>query len=491
MTIFELVGYIGVVALVLTFLMGYFVKNVKAYWVSFLQNFCGILFIFSGWVKAIDPLGTAFKMQQYFDQFEVVFKDTNFSFVSPVFPALNQYATAFSLFMIIFEIVLGIMLVIGAKPKFTALAFFLLVGFFTILTGFTFLTGYVPEGVNFFSFGDWGPYQAKNMKVTDCGCFGDFIKLEPRISFFKDIFLLIPSVLFLMHYQKFHQWFSVGTHKLVMIASTLLLCLYCFNNFYWNEPHIDFRPFAIGSDIRGTKLQETEAQSKVQVTGFLLKNIESGKTVELTTADYMKNFASYPKEKWETVEQIKSEPSIKPTKVSEFFLKNYDNQEVENLLLEDTANSIVIVSYKPYFSTKSVKKTVQDSVWYIDTVKAEDGTKKAVRGLASVNNREADIDEVLWEDSYLTAYKDVIKPFVDEAKKNKWNVYVITAGLNKDQAAALRVSTGIEGLYLTADDILLKTIMRSNPGIMHWKDGKIINKWHFKKLPDFSTVAGK
>ena len=97
----------------------------------------------------------------------------------------------------------------------------------------------------------------------------------------------------------------MGTHKLVMIASSVLLVLYCFNNFYWNEPHIDFRPFAIGSDIRGTKLKETEAQSKVQVTGFLLKNIESGKTVELTTADYMKNFASYPKEKWETVEQIK------------------------------------------------------------------------------------------------------------------------------------------------------------------------------------------
>lgn len=91
-----------------------------------------------------------------------------------------------------------------------------------------------------------------------------------------------------MHYQKFHQWFSIGTHKLVITASTVLLGLYCFNNFYWNEPHIDFRPFAIGSDIRGTKLKETEAQSKVQVTGFLLKNIESGKTVELTTADYMK-----------------------------------------------------------------------------------------------------------------------------------------------------------------------------------------------------------
>ena len=91
----------------------------------------GALFIFSGWVKAIDPLGTAYKMEQYFAEFESTFEHTWFSFLAPMFPFLSEYAISFSVFMIIFEIVLGLMLLIGAAPKFTSWAFFLLVAFFT------------------------------------------------------------------------------------------------------------------------------------------------------------------------------------------------------------------------------------------------------------------------------------------------------------------------------------------------------------------------
>lgn len=489
MTIFSLVGWIGLVAIVVTFLMLFVVKNVKTFWVSLLQNFCGILFIFSGWVKAIDPLGTAFKMEQYFDQFEVMFSGSSFSFLAPLFPAMNQYSTAFSVFMIIFEIVLGIMLVIGAKPKFTAWSFFLLVLFFTKLTGFTFLTGYVPEGVNFFSFGDWGPYQAKNMKVTDCGCFGDFIKLEPKVSFIKDLFLLIPALLFLWHSKKFHQLFSVRTHNISLIVSTIVLLLYSFNNFYWNEPHIDFRPFKIGTHVRDIKNMESEAQSKVQVTGFMLKNRETGEVKELETAEYMKNFAQYPKEKWETLDQIKSAPTIKPTKISEFFLKNINNEEAENVLLDDTTNSVVLVSYKSYFSTRPAKKMVKDSLFTADTLALPDGSTKIVKVFSGFDEKEVEYNEVVWDEDYLHNFKNVAKPFVDKASAKNWNIYVITAGLNKEQMMALELAIGITGTYMSGDDILLKTIMRSNPGIMHWKDGKIINKWHYKKLPDFDTIV--
>lgn len=489
MTIFSLVGYIGVVALALTIFMALVIKNVKSAWLSFLQNFCGILFIFSGWVKAIDPLGTAFKMQQYFDQFEVVFSGSFLSFLAPLFPALNQYATSFSVFMIIFEIVLGIMLVIGAKPKFTAWAFFLLVVFFTILTGFTYLTGYVPEGVNFFSFGDWGPYQAKNMKVTDCGCFGDFIKLEPKVSFIKDVFLLIPAILFLRYYKQFHRWFTERTHHVVMAASTVLLLLYSFNNFYWNEPHIDFRPFKIGTHVRDVKAKEEAAQAKVQVTGFVLKNKQSGELKELTTQEYMKEFANYPKDSWETLEQIRTEPEIKPTKISEFFIKSHDGEEVENVLLQDTSNSIVIVSYKPYFSAVTKTKIVKDTTFVRDTVLTTDGKTQVVESVGDIKDKEVSYQEITWEPSYLDAFVKTVKPFTDKARDQKWNIYVITAGLNKEQSADLARVTGIEAAYWSADDIMLKTIMRSNPGIMHWKDGRIINKWHYKKLPDFDAIG--
>jgi uncharacterized membrane protein YphA (DoxX/SURF4 family) len=150
---------------------------------------------FFGLGQSSGPLGTAYKMEQYFAEFQGTFEDTTLSFMAPLFPTLSEYAIGFSVGMIVFEIILGLMLLLGSWPKVTAWAFFLLVLFFTFLTGFTYLTGYVPEGVNFFQFGQWGPYVETNMKVTDCGCFGDFIKLEPKTSFLKDIFLLVPSLI--------------------------------------------------------------------------------------------------------------------------------------------------------------------------------------------------------------------------------------------------------------------------------------------------------
>jgi len=153
MTLSTLIIGVGVAAAILTAITEFVFKARKNWLVSYLQNYAGALFIFSGWVKAIDPLGTAYKMEQYFAEFESTFSETLFSFMAPLFPWLSGFAIYFSVFMIVFEIVLGVMLIIGSRPKFTAWAFMLLVGFFTFLTGFTYLTGYVPEGVNFFSFG--------------------------------------------------------------------------------------------------------------------------------------------------------------------------------------------------------------------------------------------------------------------------------------------------------------------------------------------------
>ncbi len=216
MTLSTLILGVGTVAAILTGLI-YMFRNKK--WVdfknvpmSFVQNFVGSLYLFSGFVKAVDPLGTAYKMEQYFAEFEKTFDDTWFSFMSGLFPVMSEYALALSIFVIVFEIALGIMLVTGMAKKFTAWAFLLLIIFFTFLTGYTYLTGYVPteniveiakegqenltllEGVaadslysgwtaadttkpNFFKFSTWGPYVETNMKVTDCGCFGDFLKL--------------------------------------------------------------------------------------------------------------------------------------------------------------------------------------------------------------------------------------------------------------------------------------------------------------------------
>ncbi|MEM9848978.1 MAG: MauE/DoxX family redox-associated membrane protein, partial [Bacteroidota bacterium] len=241
MTLTKLTIGVAIAALILTVIVALSKQREKNLLISYLQNFCGALFVFSGFVKAMDALGTAYKMEQYFAEFESTFSNTWFSFLAPLFPLLSEYAITFSVVVIVFEIVLGIMLLIGAARKFTSWAFFLLVAFFTFLTGFTYLTGYVPgeeivlakdaegtvqkifvsdfaeqEGLvaqdtitpHFFNFNSWSEYKESNMKVTDCGCFGDFLKLKPKTSFFKDIFLLIPAILFLFFSNQMHQFFK-------------------------------------------------------------------------------------------------------------------------------------------------------------------------------------------------------------------------------------------------------------------------------------------
>ncbi|HMR89476.1 MAG TPA: hypothetical protein PKD51_15050, partial [Saprospiraceae bacterium] len=117
MTLLTLITYIAIVSLVLTLVMIFGFKVQKSAVMTYLQNFTGILFLFSGWVKAVDPLGTAIKMGDYFAEFNATFADTSFSFIAPLFPFLTNYSTAFAIVMIIFEIILGIMLILGDRPK--------------------------------------------------------------------------------------------------------------------------------------------------------------------------------------------------------------------------------------------------------------------------------------------------------------------------------------------------------------------------------------
>src|SRR5690606_36610265 len=108
-------------------------------------------------------------------EFYYTVNETWLSFIAPMFPWFSEHSISISVVMIVFEIVLGVMLLLGSKPKLTSWLFLLLVAFFTALTGFTYLTGHVPSGTNFFEFGKWGAWVETNMRVTDCGCFGDFL----------------------------------------------------------------------------------------------------------------------------------------------------------------------------------------------------------------------------------------------------------------------------------------------------------------------------
>ena len=119
--------------------------------------FVGVLFIISGFIKLNDPLGFSYKLQEYFGE-DVL----NLEFLIP-------YALGISVIVVVFEVVLGVFLLIGYKPKFTVWSLLAMIIFFTFLTF----------------------YSAYFDKVKDCGCFGDALKLTPWESFTKDLVLLV------------------------------------------------------------------------------------------------------------------------------------------------------------------------------------------------------------------------------------------------------------------------------------------------------------
>ena len=146
--------------------------------VRIVQIFVGLLFIVSGLVKANDPLGLSYKMQEFFELWSDGLAQGNFIRSSLDF--FHKSSLALSIIMITLEIIAGVALLIGWKKKFILWMLLALIVFFTFLTGYAYLSG----------------------KFTNCGCFGDCLPITPLTSFLKDILLLV-LIIFLLAGQKY------------------------------------------------------------------------------------------------------------------------------------------------------------------------------------------------------------------------------------------------------------------------------------------------
>lgn len=174
----------------------------------------GALFIFSGFVKLVDPIGSQYKFEEYFSEGVL-----NLEFLIP-------YALPFAIFLIIAEIVLGVALLVGWKAKFTVNSLKVIILFFLFLT--------------------W--YSAYYNKVTDCGCFGDAIKLKPWETFYKDVILTI--LIFFIGFKL--KWIKPILPKsnpgLIVFFSFIISCGITYYSLA-HLPIIDFRAYAIGKNL--------------------------------------------------------------------------------------------------------------------------------------------------------------------------------------------------------------------------------------------------
>ena len=488
MTLGKLLLVITVLALIFSSVVIFILKRHKKVGITFLQSFCGILFIISGWVKVMDPMGTGFKMQQYFAEFDAALEPTWLSFINGLWPILDHHIFTFSMVMIVLEIVLGIALLLGNAPKWVAWIFFLLVVFFTVLTGFTFLTGYVPTDKTFFEFSSWGSFVKTNMRVTDCGCFGDFIKLDPRTSFFKDIFLLGPSILFLATHKHFHKLLSPSWRNVTLTVCTLGLVLYGMSNYVWNIPGTDFRPFKEGVNISMQKEAELSAQANVEVLAYRLKNLEDNTIVEIPYNQYLSNYTTVyaDKAKWQTLEQVLSEPTIEATKISEFAILSDEGYDISEEFLAEPGYQFMIVSYKLKGKPEYNQITVQDTIFKIDSTGFPDSAP--IRVVDRIEERQVVETSFDWDAKFIKKYNTKIDALAKAAQSSGIKTFGVAGAAGIDQRQSFQEAAGINFKLYEADDILLKTIIRSNPGVVLLKEGEIIKKWHFNKLPLFEEI---
>ena len=488
-TLTSLMIFVALVAAAITGLMAWLYRGKPNWILSYIQNFAGVFFIVSGGVKAVDPLGTAYKMEQYFAEFTSTFEPTWFSFLVPMFEWMAGISATVAFVMIVLEIVLGVTLIIGFWRKISSWLFFLIMVVFTFLTGFTHLTGYVPSGVNFFDFANWGEYVDTNRKVTDCGCFGDFLKLEPKTSFFKDLFLMIPAILFILFWKREHQLFSPRIRSFLALGALVITSIFCWSNYVWDIPSVDFRPFYEGQNVRETKAKEMEAAGNVQITHYKITDKSSGKVIEIPFAQYMKEFKKYPKEEFE-LDQIKSEPEIPSTKISDFDLSNAAGEDASEEILADANYNFWIVSYKIPSSSTKKSLTVPDTTWVMDTTLVDELEVIKPR-VENIGEKTLTKEVYAFDQDIVDAYTNQIKPLVDGATADGFNSRIFTKIGDWGMMDDFRHTTQVAAPVYMGDDIMLKTIIRSNPGVMLVKDGTIIKKWHINKLPTYEKIKAK
>ncbi|MGB0526114.1 MAG: BT_3928 family protein [Flammeovirgaceae bacterium] len=178
----------------------------------------GGLFIFSGMIKVNDPIGTAIKLEEYFDVFSESF--------SSIFQIFIPYALPIAVVLVVAEVVLGVALIVKFKTRTVLWALWGMILFFTFLTF----------------------YSAYFNKVTDCGCFGDAIKLTPWESFTKDVVLLVLIGILLLQRKRFHNK-ALKIPKFTVIAATLFSIFIAISAIR-HLPFIDFRPYKIGDNIQ-------------------------------------------------------------------------------------------------------------------------------------------------------------------------------------------------------------------------------------------------
>ena len=351
----------------------------------------GLTLVFSGFVKAVDPLGTVYKLQDYAEAIGL----------AGIFPEWLLIMAAVVLSLFEFALGVSVLFAIGRKT-----ASRLTLAFMTVMTLIT-VWIYIAN------------------PVSDCGCFGDALVLTNWQTFWKNVVLLAAAILLVCKTRLMtrliterHQW-------------TVSLCTWAFSLIFagmslYGLPPIDFLPYRIGVNLR-EKLAERDAAQGQTKTYFIME--KNGERREFATEDY-------PDSTWTYIDtRVEGTQSSAESPYADFCMQTADGEDLTGEVMQDTSYVFLLLS--PYLE------------------QADDGVL------------------------------DIITSAYDYAQEHGYRFYCLTSS-GRETIATWQEMTGAEYPFLFTDGIVLKTMIRSNPGLMLLHDGRITGKWPSTGMPDLT-----
>ena len=353
-------------------------------------------FIFSGYVKAIDPLGTLYKLKDYAAAMSL----------NGLLPDWALVGVAIALGAL--EFALGVFMLFAVRRHVVSRITLAFMTAMTVLTLWIFVAD----------------------PVKDCGCFGDALKLTNGETLLKNIVLSACAAIVAWRpvdmarfISRSNQWI-VRYYTVAYIVITSIYCLYTL-------PIFDFRPYHVGTNIKqGMEIPEGAEQPEFESTFLLRKN---GETREFT-------LDNYPDSTWEYVDTrtVQTKKGYEPP-IHDFALTSCDTgEDITEQVLTKKGYTFLLVS---------PRLAVAD------------------------DSNFGDIDQIY-----------------EYAEENGADFYCVTASAN-DEIERWRDLTGAEYQFCNADETTLKTMIRSNPGLMLLKDGTIIGKWSHNALPQTDDLT--
>ena len=356
----------------------------------------GLLFIFSGFVKAVDPMGSTFKFADYFLAFGM--------------DSFTEIAFSLAIVLSTLEFTVGVALLFNARMKITAYFALIFMLFFTPLTLVLAITN----------------------PVSDCGCFGDALVLTNWETFGKNIIILALTLIVFFRRNKIEKQ-ETRLEQILLIVFSLIVSIGISTYSYRHLPLIDFRPYHIGANISdGMIIPEGAAADEYR---SLFKYEKDGIVKEFDETNYPWQDTTW---KFVDSEQIKIKEGYTPP-IHDFSISNEIDGDITNSVLLNEGYTFLLVS-------KNLNKIEAVSL-------------------------------------------SKIKELSIYALENNIQFVGLTASGN-DVMQDFKTTNELPFEFYNTDEIQIKTIVRSNPGLLLLKKGTILDKWHFRDFPKANDLKG-